>query len=62
MRFSAPKEVVRIRSLAAEMREHAARTKQRDYQDKFERTACELEELAERLEYRNGFSISSKSN
>lgn len=62
MRLSDPKEVVRIRSLAAEMREHAAHTKQRDYQDKFERTACELEELARRLEYRTGFSISSKSN
>lgn len=48
--------------MAAEMREHAAHTKQRDYQDKFERTASELEELAERLERRDGFSTSSKSN
>lgn len=62
MQLSAPQQAVRIRSLAAEMREHAAHTKQQDYQDKFERTASELEELAERLERRDGFSTSSKSN
>lgn len=62
MQIRVPPPVVRIRSMAAEMREHAAHTKQRDYQDKFERTASELEELAERLERRDGFSTSSKSN
>jgi hypothetical protein len=62
MQLSVPQQAVRIRSIAAEMREHAAHTKQRDYQDKFERTASELEELAERLERRDGLSTSSKSN
>lgn len=62
MQLSVPQRAVKIRILAAEMRDHAAHTKQPDYQDKFERTASELEDLAERLELRDGASTSSKSN
>jgi hypothetical protein len=62
MQLSAPQQAIKIRTMAAEMREHAAHTEQRDYQDKFERTASELEALAERLERREGDSTSSKSN
>ncbi len=52
-----------MRSLAQEMRGHAARTNLPEYRDKFERTACELELQAEELErYERQSSSSSKSN
>lgn len=62
MQLSAPRQAAKIRILAAQMRDHAAHTGQPDYQDKFERTASEMEELAERLERRAGCGTSSKSN
>jgi hypothetical protein len=61
MQLSAPWQAVKIRSLAAELRGHASRTNQPEYQDKFKRTASELDEMADRLE-RSQFSTSSKSN
>jgi len=48
-----------MRSLAAELRDHAAHTVVPDYQDKFERAARDLEALAGRLESRSRFQLVS---
>lgn len=47
-----------MRSLAAELRDHAAHTALPDYQDKFERTARDLEAAAGKLE-RGRFHLAS---
>jgi hypothetical protein len=53
MQASIPEQAVKMRMLAAEMRDHAARTLIPEYQDKFERTAEELEYAARLLERRS---------
>jgi len=47
-----PNQIVRMRTLAAELRHAAADTTMHDYQAKFEHTAQELEDHARELEYR----------
>ena len=59
MQVIIPEQAVRMRTLAAELRNHAARTALPDYQDKFERTAEELEDAARRLERRVRVKLAS---
>lgn len=58
MQVSIPEQAVIMRTLAAEMRGHAAHTGLPEYRDKFARTAEELEDAAGRLE-RSGFPLAS---
>lgn len=51
MQAAHPEKAGKLRALAAELRGHAAKTQDPDYQDKFQRTADELEDQAERLEH-----------
>ena len=59
MQVIVPEQAVKLRTLAAEMREHAAHTLLPDYQDMFERTADELEDAAGRIEQRSRFHLAS---
>jgi hypothetical protein len=59
MQLSQPDQAAKMRNLAAELRDHAAHTALRDYQDKFERTARDLEMMAGRLEQRSRFHLAS---
>ena len=59
MQLSQPDQAVKMRSLAAELRDHAAHTVVPDYRDKFERAARDLEALAGRLESRSRFQLAS---
>ena len=52
-----PEQAVKMRTLAAELRGHAAHTVLPEYQDKFERTAEELEDAAARLERRSRMKL-----
>ena len=54
-----PEQAVMMRTLAATMRDHASHTLLPEYQDKFERTAEELEDEAGRLEQRARFRLAS---
>ena len=48
-----------MRDLASELRGHAANTLLPEYQDKFERTARDLETMAARLDQRSRFHLAS---
>jgi hypothetical protein len=52
MQIVIPEQALKLRTLAAELRDHAARTVLPEYRDKFRRTAAELEDAAVRLERR----------
>ena len=57
MQVVIPEQVVKMRTLAAEMRDHAAHTVMPEYRDMFARTASELEDAAGRLESRSRFQL-----
>ena len=57
MQASRPEQALKMRNLAAELRNHAARTVLPEYQEKFERTADELEDAAIQLERRSRFKL-----
>ena len=59
MQYLIPEHAVRMRTLAAELRDHAAHTGMPEYQDKFARTAEELEDQAFALELRSRFYLAS---
>jgi hypothetical protein len=56
MQVSIAEQAVKLRTLAAELRNHAAHTVVPEYQDKFQHTASELESLARKLENRSRIS------
>jgi hypothetical protein len=57
MQIAQPEQAAKMRNLAAELRDQAARTVLPDYQDKFERAARDLEALAQRLESHSRFHL-----
>ena len=59
MQVIIPKQAVKMRTLAAQMRDHAADTVLPEYRDLFARTAEELDEAAGRLEKRSRFHLAS---